>query len=116
MAKHIMQFRYYKDKNEDNLPPENNQPKNITMDSLVNGSIFQEYLPFTQLGIQALPGTRFYLNNNIEGPVIIGSTGIYELELDGISKINNLWFERKSLELIANNNNASLIIDVIYEN
>jgi hypothetical protein len=44
-----------------------------------------------------LPGTRFYLNNNIEAPVIVGPTGIYELDLENISEINNLYFDLKSL-------------------
>lgn len=109
MAKHIMQFRYYA--NGDS----NNQPNNISTASLQDGTVFSKYLPFTQLGIQTLPGTRFYLNDNMEGPVIVGSTGIYELELEGISKITNLSFDSKSLELIKNNNSAHLIIDVIYE-
>ena len=110
MAKHIMQFRYYNDEQGNN-----NQPEDLNADALVYGTVFEKYLPFTQLGIQALPGTRFYLNDNIEGPVIIGSTGIYELELEGISKINSLKFDSKSLKLIADNPNAFLIIDVIYE-
>ena len=55
-----------------------------------------------------------YLNNSIE-PIIVGSTGIYELELEGISKISSLKFDSKSLKLIADNPNAFLIIDVIYE-
>lgn len=109
MAKHIMQFRYY-DENHNN-----NQPENLKLSQLVNGEVFSKYLPFTQLGIQSLPGTRFYLNDNIEGPVILGSTGIYELELEGISKINSLKFDSKSLNLIKNNPNGYLIIDVIYE-
>ena len=109
MAKHIMQFRYYEDNHT------NNQPVKLNAGSLVDGTVFAEYLPFTQLGIQALPGTRFYLNDNIEGPVIVGSTGIYELELEGISKISSLKFDSKSLKLIADNPNAFLIIDVIYE-
>ena len=109
MAKHIMQFRYYEDNHT------NNQPVELNAGQLVNGTVFAKYLPFTQLGIQALPGTRFFLNDNIEGPVIIGSTGIYELELEGISKINSLKFDSKSLKLIADNPNAFLIIDVIYE-
>jgi hypothetical protein len=70
---------------------------------LNKGTVFTKYLPFTQLGIQSLPGTRFYLNDNIEGPVILGSTGIYELELEGISKISSLKFDSKSLKLIADN-------------
>ena len=110
MAKHIMQFRYYNDEQGNN-----NQPEDLNAESLNKGTIFAKYLPFTQLGIQALPGTRFFLNDNIEGPVIIGSTGIYELELEGISKISNLKFDSKSLKLIADNPNAFLIIDVIYE-
>ena len=110
MAKHVMQFRYYEDNHT------NNQPVELNAGQLVNGTVFAKYLPFTQLGIQALPGTRFYLNDNIEGPVIVGSTGIYELELEGISKINSLKFDSKSLKLIADNPNAFLIIDVIYEN
>ena len=109
MAKHVMQFRYYEDSHT------NNQPVELNAGQLVNGTVFAKYLPFTQLGIQALPGTRFYLNDNIEGPVIVGSTGIYELELEGISKINSLKFDSKSLKLIADNPNAFLIIDVIYE-
>lgn len=110
MAKHIMQFRYYNDEQGNN-----NQPEDLNAESLNKGTIFAKYLPFTQLGIQTLPGTRFFLNDNIEGPVIIGSTGIYELELEGISKITSLKFDSKSLKLIADNPNAFLIIDVIYE-
>ena len=109
MAKHVMQFRYYEDNHT------NNQPVELNAGQLINGTVFAKYLPFTQLGIQALPGTRFYLNDNIEGPVIVGSTVIYELELEGISKISSLKFDSKSLKLIADNPNAFLIIDVIYE-
>lgn len=108
MAKYIMQFRYYGEQNP------NNQPDEIKMENLgKKESIFSDFLPFTQLGIQTLPGTRFYLNNNEESPIIIGSTGIYELELEGISEITDLHFDRKSLELINNNPNAYLIIDVV---
>lgn len=112
MAKHIMQFRYYDEGNS------NNQPEGLRLDQLVDykDGVFSKYTPFTQLGIQSLPGTRFYLNgNDIEGPIIIGTTGIYELELEGISKINSLRFEEKSLKLIRDNPNGYLIIDVIYE-
>ena len=112
MAKHIMQFRYYNDEQGNN-----NQPKNLKAKNLAEteNNVFNKYTPITQLGIQTLPGTRFYLNKNIEGPIIIGSTGIYELDLEGISKINSLYFDPTSLKLIADNPNAFLIIDVIYE-
>lgn len=109
MDKHIMQFRYYEDNHT------NNQPVKLNADSLVDGTVFAKYLPFTRLGIQALPGTRFYLNDNIESPIIVGPTGIYELELKGIFKISSLKFDSKSLKSIADNPNTFLIIDVIYE-
>lgn len=114
MAKKIMQFRYYGENHS------NNQPKNISKATLGKqtaeiASIFQGYLPITQLGIQTLPGTRVYLNNNEVGPIIIGSTGIYELELEGISEITDIYFDSTSLELIDNNDNAYLIIDIIYD-
>ena len=108
MGKKIMQFRYYGD------GASNNQPKeDIDKISLLTGRIFEECLPITQLGIQTLPGIRVYLNNNIENPVIIGSTGIYELNLEGISEITNIYFDSQSLSLIEDNSNAYLIIDVI---
>ena len=106
MAKQIMQFRYYAEGNN------KNQPKNITKSKLSSGSIFSNYYPITQLGIQALPGTKFYLNNSTT-PIIIGSTGIYELDLEGLSEINNLAFDASSIEAINKNNNAYLIIDII---
>lgn len=108
MAKQIMQFRYYAEGNSKNYP------KTINKAKLSAGSIFSGYLPITQLGIQALPGTKFYLNNGIT-PIIIGSTGIYELDLEGLSEITSLSFDPTSIESINKNNNAYLIIDVICE-
>ena len=78
MAKQIMQFRYYAEGNS------KNQPRTINKAKLSSGSVFSNYFPITQLGIQALPGTKFYLNNSTT-PIIIGSTGIYELDLEGLS-------------------------------
>ena len=82
------------------------------MAKLVRGSVFANYLPIVQLGIQGLPGTEFYLNNSIT-PILIGTTGIYELDLDGLSEITDIHFSRKSMEAIHNNENAYLIIDII---
>ena len=109
MAKrNIMQFRYWAEKHS------NNQPSNISKSKLVSGSIFNDYLPIVQLGIQTLPGTKFYLNHGIE-PIVIGSTGIYELNVEGLTHINDISFMGQSIQTIADNNNAYLIIDVIYE-
>ena len=116
MAKRIMQFRYYGENSPEAVTDANrsNQPSDISMAKLLkDGGIFKDYLPFTQLGIQTLPGTRVYLNNNEEYPIIIGNTGIYELELEGISEIGEMHFDKVSLENINKNPNGYLIIDVI---
>lgn len=106
MAKQIMQFRYYAEGHD------KNQPSTISEESIVTGSAFASFTPFTQLGIQTWPGTHFSLNN-APTEIIIGQTGIYELELEGISQITKLTFDSDSIKRIKNNPNAYLIIDVI---
>ena len=111
MAKQIKQFRYYDDAGKKS----SNQPEGLNKEALgYGGDAFTNIAAITQLGIQTLPGTRFHLNN-ADSPIIVGSTGIYELELEGISEITSLWFEMASLEAISNNQNAYLIIDMICE-
>ena len=108
MAKQIKQFRYYK---QGNLK---NQPSNIGISNLNSGSIFSKYMPVIQLGIQSLPGTKFYLNNSND-PIIIGNTGIYELNLNGLSEITAIRFDTASINTIARNENGYLIVDILYE-
>lgn len=69
-----------------------------------------------QLGIQAYPGLKFYLNGarSIEDSgVIIGPTGIYTINIDGESLITSLRFDADSLDnsLILH---GGIIIDIIY--
>lgn len=109
MAKQVMQFRYY---GTDNDKASKNYPSSVTLDGLKNGTTFEGYFPIIQLGIQSLPGTHFYLNNS-NTSVIIGSTGIYELDLEGYTEINDLRFDLQSLTNISDNPNAYLIIDII---
>ena len=80
---------------------------------LVTGDFISGYAPIIQLGIQALPGTRFYLNDSIE-PIIIGDTGIFEIELNGVIEISKIQFDCVSLDAIARDPSAILIIDTIY--
>jgi len=61
-----------------------------------------------------LPGIKFYINNGSQ-PVIVGATGIYELELNKIATITNLLFDYNSLTNIDANDSASLLIDAIYD-
>jgi hypothetical protein len=56
----------------------------------------------------------FYLNNAVE-PIIIGRTGIYELDLNGEIEISDMKFDFNSIEAINNNFNAYLIVDIIYD-
>lgn len=113
MAKQVKQFRYYGEGSEDQIK---NYPLGINAANLSSGSIFQDVLPIIQLGIQSLPGTKFYLNgSSIQKPIIIGHTGIYELNLNNLTQITSLQFDLASLDLIDQQENGALLIDVIYE-
>lgn len=121
MAYKVKQFRYYNDKSSEVSENKRNQPTTldgtttlITSEHYANGDVFGKYFPVTQLGIQALPGTKFYLNEAVD-PVIIGATGIYELDLTNGIQISKITFDPKSMEIIKNNDNAFLIVDIIYD-
>ena len=120
MANKIKQFRYYDDTN--NLGK--SSPSVITIDGAdtnvsyahyVSGVVFGECFPVLQFGIQSLPGTKFYLNNGND-PIIIGSTGIYELDLEGQTEITQIQMDGGSMKTINDNDSAYLIIDIIYDN
>lgn len=106
--KRIKQIRYYNDSS-----PKNN-PSGLTMRDLVTGRAFDSYIPIIQLGIQALPGTKFFVNNNTNS-IVVGYTGIYELDSSLIYSIRRLSFDPDSINLIANNDNGYLLVDIIYE-
>ena len=119
MANKIKQYRYYNDNQDKNTK---NQPLFLSDGTTlvdythyVSGDVFGTCYPVLQLGIQALPGTKFYLNESTE-PIIIGTTGIYELDLHGKTEISKIQFEAYSMKLIRDNNNAYLIVDIIYDN
>ena len=109
MAKQIKQFRYYAENDERNYPE-----GVMTSLNLQIGSIFANYMPVSQLGIQALPGTKFYLNNSYS-PIVIGYTGIYELAIDDLAEITSLRFDYESLIKISANKETVLLIDIVYD-
>lgn len=84
----------------------------ITRDTLVTGSAFSNYLPLSQLGVRALPGTKFYINGT-DSPVIIGFTGMFELDLSKGGSVTSLTFDANSLQEIENNDSAYLVIDML---
>ena len=109
--KQIQQFRYFGDKHPDNYPT------NLTVNMLKSGTLFDTYLPVTQLGVQAPPGTKFYLNDNasdVKNAIIIGYSGLFELNLEGIAEIYKIAFEGASINNISKIPGGHLIIDIIY--
>lgn len=110
MSKKIEQVRFYK--NGDSR----NSPNGLSMNRLISGSVFSNpsKYPILQLGIQTLPGVKFYLNNAIT-PITVGYTGIYDLDLEGITEITQLNFDKDSMIMINSNPDSYLIVDFIYE-
>lgn len=46
---------------------------------------------------------------------MIGTTGIYELDVEGQTEITSLSFDATSISAISANDNAYLIVDAIYQ-
>lgn len=111
MARKIEQIRWFGEDDQKN--PIGNG--NTNLDKLVTGEAFKtnEYA-IIQLGIQTLPGVKFYLNGNMLNPIIIGATGIYELSVEGLIKITQISFDSTSLQLVKQSN-GYVICDYVYE-
>lgn len=109
MAKQIKQFRFYSDEDERNYPE-----IITTSTNLASGEVFAKYMPVSQLSIQALPGTKFYLNNS-NSPIIIGYTGIYELSVNNLAEITSLKFDYESIMRLNTNKETVLLVDIIYD-
>lgn len=109
MARKVQQIRYYGDNDG------KNQPSKLTGNLLRSGSAFRDYTPMKQIGIQTLPGVKFYLNNSIE-PIVVGSTGIYELNVENLTEITALTFDTISINMINDTPSLSyIIVDILYE-
>lgn len=116
MTKYVKQFRYYGDGNKLTYP------SNLTASLLATGNIFLDYNPISSLGIQAEPGTKFYINGS-SNPIVVGTTGIYELDLEkGFGHIYSIKFDNSSLSAIKQYDTGvsslganGLIIDILYE-
>ena len=109
MAKRIKQFRFFSTTDTAHNTP------NTNFQTLVSGNLFSDILPILQLGIQALPGTKFYVHSSTS-PVIVGVTGVYEMNLQDNTQITSLSFDGNSLQAISNSSTGGLIIDVTYDN
>ena len=112
MARKVQQIRYYGDHKSDS---DKNYPANLTGNRLRSGSIFNQYTPMKQIGFQTMPGVKFYLNNSIE-PIVIGSTGIYALNVENLTEITALSFDTTSINMINETPSTSyIIVDILYE-
>ena len=69
-----------------------------------------------KIGIQTLPGVKFYISDSsTANSIIIDHTGVYELDLrNTTTTISSLYFEPESLFRISEVGNASLIVDILY--
>ena len=103
----IAQFRFYSDGNANNYPFSNYQ-------SYCSAKSFGDYIPIRQLGIQTLPGTKIYFNQSLN-PIVIGGTGIYEIDCSGTSaSITSFRVEQTSMETSNQLPNGYLIIDIVW--
>lgn len=110
MAYYVQQFRYYGRGRAENYP------SNITAEKLINGSIFKDYTPIVQLGVQFIKeGTnlKFYLNGS-NNPIYVGHYGLYELDLTGKTSIQSLRFDDEQVSSDVNEDHP-LIVDIVYE-
>ena len=111
MARKVQQIRYYGDRESN----DKNQPHGLTGNRLRSGSAFSSYTPIKQIGIQTMPGVKFYLNNSTD-PIIVGSTGIYELNVENLTEITALSFDTVSINMINQTPSLSyIIVDILYE-
>ena len=108
MAKKIQQFRYYPN-------GVSTYPRGLNANNLSGGNAFSQYLPIIQLGIQTLPGVKFRLNG-ASNEIIVGSTGIYELDVSDGAAITMLTFDAASLKMIDESGTGYLIVDILYDN
>ena len=107
MVRKIQQIRYY---------PKGigSFPDGLTASSLINGNAFASYKPIVQLGIQTMPGVKFYLNGGTN-EIIVGSTGIYELNVEDSASLTMLSFNANSLKMIDESGTGYLIVDILYD-
>lgn len=113
--KYIKQFRYYgTGSRADNNYPSYSSPTAF-LTALTQGNIFQDYGSITKLGIQCRPNTHFRLNDSIHD-IVIGETGIYELDLEGFGHIFKIQFNASDLRIFDQPGVTDrLLIDIVYE-
>ena len=106
----IAQIRYYDD---------NNALNSLGFQlytTFCGDTAFTKFSPIRHLGVQTLPGTRMYLNRSTT-PIIIGATGIYELDIkeNSTALLSSIRFDETSMKTIRDLENGFLLSDLVYE-
>lgn len=112
----VKQFRYYGVGNDNNFPSDETLWISGIIDttSTEQRNLLANCGSAIKIGIQGLPGTIFYLNNNTPRGIMIDHTGVYELDLrNTTTTIDTLYFDPTSLQNISTIDNASLIVDIL---
>ena len=107
----IAQIRYYGDGDNRNAPAD------LTANTLTknDNGLFNSYGNISQIGIQARPNAKFWLNNS-RYEIIMGETGIYELDLKNTGFITDIKFSSDTIQVYNKADNTDrLIIDIVYE-
>ena len=111
---YIKQFRFYGvgDRAVNNYPAYSSP--NAYFTALTSGNIFQDYGTITKLGIQCRPNTRFRLNES-SYDIVVGETGIYEIDLEGYGTIFDIKFNANDLRIYDQEGVTDrLLIDIVY--
>lgn len=83
--------------------------------ALTSGNIFQDYGSISKMGIQCRPNTRFRLNDS-SYEIVVGETGIYEIDLEGYGTIFKIQFNADDLRIYDQAGVTDrLLIDIVYE-
>ena len=112
----ITQFQFYGYESDKNVPLAQDKWMGTSIgDNSKPVNLLENYGSAIKIGIQTLPGVKFYLNNTQPG-IIINHTGVYELDLTDITTtVNSLYFDPESLARISEIDGANLIVDVMYK-
>lgn len=121
------------------IKPDANNYLNIQVSDTSSNTIFNSFSPtdqwiigsantsdavqynIYQLGVQTMPGVRFSFNSNDTAitssdykGVMVGQTGIFELDLREVTPVNQITFENLSGQLAPFGDMAYLYLDVVY--
>lgn len=118
--KTIKQFVFYGSRHRQTSPAITYDILHRELDNPWKTNLFQNCGSVSHIGIQGNSGVKFCLNGSGDADAIsIGGTGVYELDLDGLSYISSLRFIWDNL--VENypgslsGDNKHLIVDIVCE-